>query len=270
MSLEYHIPKSISEAVTLFNYGGKKTAYLAGGTELNCADRFNRPVNLISLSDLSLSGISSEGIFLRLGSTTTLQDLLSKEQVPSVLSQAALGMANRNIRNIATIGGNIGAGKSCSSLIPPLLVLEAELDVALEDSVKRLPLTDYLESGRQDLILAVLIDLKRAEERAQIYRKLSRVSNDLSLVSIAISIYKGKGFKDPIIIGGGLGSKVVRLKALEDFIASASDVPSEKDMAAYIQMDAAPITDHRGSSQFKLWTAAALTAESLHRIKGVI
>lgn len=123
----YAKPSTWQEALAL-RRADAGARWLAGGTYLLAGDGADKPESVVDLGAALPRGIERSGAFDSIGAGATFQEIA--EASPPCLVEAALSMVNRNTRNRATIGGNLGADKSCSSLIPILLVLGSEIEAA--------------------------------------------------------------------------------------------------------------------------------------------
>lgn len=252
-------------------------AWLAGGTFLLAGDSRDKEASVIDLCEALPRGIEREGSELAIGALATFQELSESPAIPPMLAQAALGMRNRNTRNRATIGGNIGADKSCSSLIPPLLVLGAELETVSDSGSKaRTSLESYLEKsdrcaggrGRADLITRIFIPM-RAGTRAA-YRRWSRTACDLSLLSAATAFtLEGSRAKGLKIALGGLGPRARRRPDLEALF-EGRELPGREAIEASVISLLEPLGDLRGSAEFKALRGAQLVADALLEAAGLI
>lgn len=136
---------------------------LAGGTEVNrLGSDIADNAALISLKKCKgLSGIKAEDGYVCIGAMTTFQDLVESEMTPGWLREAALFMASRTKRNMATIGGNIAAKRSDSYLIPALSAAGAVLELTDADGgTDRIGIEEYTGAeGTYDgrLITAVIV-----------------------------------------------------------------------------------------------------------------
>jgi putative selenate reductase FAD-binding subunit len=145
---------------------------LAGGTEVNRlgSDIADNAVTLISLKKCKgLSGITAEAGYLRIGAMTTFQALVDSEMTPGWLREAALFMASRTKRNMASIGGNIAAGRSDSYLIPALSAAGAVLELTDADGrTEKAGITEYTDGGYGGrLITSVIVpkDIRLVSKR---------------------------------------------------------------------------------------------------------
>ena len=180
----YAKPNSLEAALAL-KANDPGAAWLAGGTYLLAGDRRDKPESAIDVGAFIPRELRAEGGELVIGAGATFQELLESRLAPPILARAAAGMANRNIRDRATVGGNLGANRSCSSLIPALLVSEARLEVAEGASRLETPLADWLASPR-GLVLA--IRLPSAGGRKSACGRWARTACDLSVLTAAVSL----------------------------------------------------------------------------------
>ena len=132
--MEYFEPKSISEALSVLAKHGAEAKVIAGGTDVMVDIKFKEePGCLVNIKKIpGLSGIKENGGSLRIGALATIRDLetnaLVREKLP-VLWEAAHQFASLQVRNTATIGGNICRASPSGETLAPLLVLEATRQV---------------------------------------------------------------------------------------------------------------------------------------------
>lgn len=131
-----HRPHSPAEAIALLA-GIPGSRPLAGGTWLLTSQFKDVPFEAVSVDGLLPSLIeripkeagAGGSVLVRIGAGATFQDIVDSPASPAFLVTAAGGMSDRNIRNRATAGGNIGANKSCASLIPAFMAAGARYRV---------------------------------------------------------------------------------------------------------------------------------------------
>lgn len=131
----YARPKTVAECVDLVRTNGTGARFVCGGTDVMVDLRSGelQPEVLIDVSRLSeLQGIYLDQGTLHIGAGVRMAQILESEviqtQVP-VLAQAARRFAGPQIRNVASIGGNVGHCSPCADTLPPLLVHEALVDL---------------------------------------------------------------------------------------------------------------------------------------------
>lgn len=258
MIKNYLTPNTLEDAVSLKAQYGEKAKYLAGGTELNLALNKGKYETFIDLKNLKLNSIAKDSTGnIEIGASVTFQKLIVNELVPEQLKKAAAYMESRNIRNIATIGGNIGGGKTVGDLIPTLLVLDAKLKVCGKSEL--VTVESYIESKSADLIEKIVIP---ASELTKTYmsRVYSRTSNDLSLIGVAVSYTKaGNTISNLKVAIGGTASVVKRLPKVEAGLEGTELCKST--IVKLVKENVTPVSDVRGSKEFKAHVAGELVAE---------
>lgn len=144
----YIKPKTLQEAVQILTEKGDKATIIAGGTDVMVDMRSGEiaPDYLVDISRLEeLKGIKMEGDNLVVGATATISDLYNSEilaaQAPT-LKKCAYNFASTQIRNVATIGGNVAHCSPCGDTVPPLVIHEAEVVYTGEHGQRRVPIEE--------------------------------------------------------------------------------------------------------------------------------
>jgi len=250
----YHRPTTLAQAVQLKAELGPGAVFLAGGTEVNNR-RHARPEALIDLAGLGLDKFEFLPGGIRIGAGITFQRIVEHPDVPWYLKAAARQMANRNIRNRATIGGQLGNNRSCADLIPTLLAAQAV--VSLAD--RELPIEQFID-GQQGLILSVFLPVT---DRGFGLNHTTRTASDVSLVAASASLTVDAGqIRNPILAVGGVARTVVRLHCVEKQL-EGQPLPSAEFIEKIIAEEVHPIDDLRGSATYKRHIAAVLGQRAL-------
>jgi probable selenate reductase FAD-binding subunit len=267
---------SVEEALAA-RFADPSAAWLAGGTLLFAGDGRDTPPAVIDVGMALPRSVAREGGYLSIGAGATFQELAESKALPAFLADAVLSMVNRNTRNRATLGGNLGGDKSCSSLIPILVALGAEAEVAnpaqpgSARAPERLELETWLgthsaanggEGPRaKELVLRVLLPLKPGTRAA--YRRWNRVSCDLSVLGAATAydLVDGK-VRNLRLALGGLGPKARRFPAIEALFEGSS-LPAREKIESAVAPLLKPIDDLRASAAFKRLRGAQLVADAL-------
>ena len=262
MVAKFFIPTSYDEALKLKKEHGERAKYLAGGTELNT--RVNKPYYdvLIDVGHLNSKEISwnSDKSEISIGAGVEFQELVTNEDVPHQLRKAAGHMSTINVRNMATIGGNIGAGSTVGDLLPTLMTLEARLK--LFDIQELVTVEAYIENKLDYLIDAVVITKENLDKKYDsiAYR---RVSSDFTIIGAAATYNKtGDIFTDIRIAVGGMGPKVKRVPKVEQEL-EGKQLTKEFVMKAMRDNVKTRSSILRGTAAFREYMAAEMVAESL-------
>lgn len=193
----YVRPSSVGEAIDLLAGDPWGAKALAGGTALVLMMRQGllAPSLLVAVDHLdSLSGIRREGREIRIGATTRLQEIASsglvRDQLPA-LAEACGQVANIRIRNVATLGGNLGEADYASDPPAVLISLGAWCAVQGPDGERQLEVSDLIEGFYAtalepgELITEVVVPVREGDRRSVYLKYLSRSSEDRPCVGVA-------------------------------------------------------------------------------------
>lgn len=258
----YYRPAELREATNLKSQN-PEAVYLAGGTQVNRAplDRV-MPEMVIDIRDIVPAGIVKEGTDIVIGALTTLQDITDSDDVHKALSDAAGFIPTRNIRNQATIGGNIGAGRPDSYLIPALIALSAVARTAVGD----IPVEEYVRDNHRELILDIHVPVPVG---ACIVVKESRSHVALPVVSAAVSLTVDEGLPNYGLSGacvavGCVAPKTLRLTEVEEAIVSGN-LKNREDVETAIRAAISPETDILGTAEYKTYINGVVIADAVIR-----
>jgi carbon-monoxide dehydrogenase medium subunit len=254
----YARPTSLAEAVTLLEAHGPDARLLAGGTDLiiRLRDGTLRPSVVVDVKGVAelRPGITDAGDRLAIAATTVMTDIAADERIQRdfvALAEAAAVVGSVQIRNRATLGGNLCNASPAADTAPPLLVYGAELAIAGSAGGRRVPLDGFLvRSGettlrRGELLTAIELPRPRRRVGAVHLRRTRRRGHDLASVTLSCAIddagltriaYGSVGPRPVLAIddSGTLAdpkaTEAARLAILERMLAEAS--PSPRSMRA--------------------------------------
>ena len=223
---DYHRPLTLEEAWRL-RAEEPGARLVAGGTDLMVKmmkRRFAVPGALISLRSIpELRGIRWDG-GLRIGAMTTLTEVIGHplvgERCP-VLARAARTMGRVQVRNVATLGGNLCNASPAADMAPPLLVLEAAVVLEGPRGRREVPLREFfLGPGKttlaeDEVLTAVLVAPPPPGGRAA-YLRLGRVRMDLAVAGVAaMLVLEGGSCRRARLAAGAVGPVPMRLAEAE-------------------------------------------------------
>ncbi|MCK5735966.1 MAG: FAD binding domain-containing protein, partial [Spirochaetaceae bacterium] len=168
----------------------------------------------------------------------------------------------RSIRNQATIGGNIGAGRADSFIIPVLIALAA----AARTAEGTIPVEEYIRDEHEELILDVHIPIQVG---ACIVVKESRSQAALPVVSASVSLTVDEGLPNYGLSGacvavGCVAPKTIRLTAVEEAIVSGN-LKTREDVETAIRGAINPDADILGSVEYKTYINGVRIADAVIR-----
>jgi putative selenate reductase FAD-binding subunit len=251
-------PLTIKEAVTMkAEYSG--SLYLGGGSEINNPASISHGEVYISLEALNLKACVKGNHTYILGGSTTFQELIDWDECYPPLKEAALFLSSRNVRNQATLGGNIGAHLPDSYLVPILMVLDADLELGTEEII---PLSRYIEEDRHDLIINVRFAHNKGHGAV---KNILRSAGGLSVLSAAVSLQtdQGKIIKAAIAVSG-LGDKITRLTCVEEALNTGHVKPGN-ELEEAVKKAVTAKSDLKGSAEYKKELCTVIVQDCVNR-----
>ncbi|MFH1762842.1 MAG: xanthine dehydrogenase family protein subunit M [Gemmatimonadota bacterium] len=196
-SVEYHRPGSLSEACDLLHTLGADAVPLAGGTDVIVELRRGpkRPSHLVSLADLNeLREIALENGKLRIGALVTPAQMEASKDVlssrPELMDVVGV-FGTPQVRNRATVGGNLCTAASCGDMAPLLMVLGARVVVATPEGARDLSMEEFFGDHRRTVlepghILSEVIVPARVPGEGAAYRAFGlRATNFITVAGAA-------------------------------------------------------------------------------------
>jgi len=261
MIKEFLKPQTIAEAVKLKEKYKDEAVFIAGGTDVNCLDSKYEIEKVIGIEQLKLNEISETHSELSIGAGVAIQELIDSPKIPEQLRIAAGHFVNRNIRNIATIGGNIAANNSTSNLIPILVALDAELKIG--GSATPVPVYEYVTREMTSLIEDIMVSSENLTKEYGL-RKFSRSANDISIITAAVTLnIENERLSNVRVAVGGVDKHVVRLTGLENKL-EGNKLLAPTEIENTVKNIVAPVKDIRGGVQFKEHMAGVLISDCVH------
>ena len=232
----------------------------------------------VSLSGLEeLKGIKKRDNTIIIGTCTTLNEVLHstiiKEEFP-ILIQAIRTMASEQVRNRATIGGNIGNASPAGDTITPLVVLGVDIEIfSPESNHCRIISIDELFCGpcattlkKGEIITKIIIPLLQEDDVVYYFRKIGQ-RNAMTITKASLSAVAkfSKSKVEWIRLAPGSVSPVVkRMSHTEEFLKGKEIIPQIIDKAKEIlSKEISPITDIRSTKAFRKLVTKNLLEECL-------
>lgn len=272
-------PKNLEEYSTFFTDNKeKKFVIFAGGTDL-MIDRFSIEGSIIiDISYLEeCRGIKADEKHITIGAATTLNEILSSQEVQTkipILIDAIKTMASIQVRNRATIGGNIGNASPAGDTITPLVVLETKIEIFSPESneVRTIPIKTLfsgpsattLEKG--EIIIKIIIPLRKDKDIFCYFRKIGqRNAMTITKASLsAIAKYLDSKIEWIKLAPGSVSPVVKRMSKTEEFLKGKELTPAVINKAKeIIANEISPITDIRSTKAFRVLITKNLLADCL-------
>ncbi len=270
----YFQPGTLSEALRVLASGS--CAILSGGTDFYPAlvDRPG-PARIVDLSAISdLAGIEFTPSSIRIGACTTWSAIASADLPPcfAALQEAARCTGSIQIQNAGTIGGNLCNASPAADSVPPLLVLDAEVEIASSRGARREPLASFLRGSRRtslqpgELLTAVRVPRTALEARSKFLKLGSRRFLVISIVMVAacIATEEDGRISGARIAVGACSPVACRLPALEAALLSAAARPGIGELARPEHLTGlSPIGDARATAAYRTEAALRLVRDAI-------
>lgn len=278
-SFQYESPGTLSEAISLLHKYGEDAKILSGGHSLipMMKLRLATPEWLIDINGISgLSDIKEEGSVIKIGALTTEAEIehsdLLKKHYPLFADVTKL-IADPQVRNVATIGGNLAHGDAANDHPAVMLALNATVIATGSDGERRIPIDEFfhgfyttaLQHG--EILTEIQIPVPPAGTGSA-YHKLERKVGDYATAGVAVRLTLDGG---GICKSAGIGLtnvSPVPLRATRSEKALIDKPLSEEtiaEAAKYASEDCSPSSDLRGSEEYKRAMVAVLVGRMIRK-----
>jgi CO/xanthine dehydrogenase FAD-binding subunit len=282
---QYLAPTGLEQAVQWLENGD--VTIVAGGTDLMPQSRAGRIAlgrRLMNVRRIpELGGIELEGGEIRIGALATVTEImessLARQRLP-VLVEACDHFASDQIRNAATLGGNICNASPAGDLLVPLLVLDAGVELAGASGgalVRRsMPLSAFFAGpgrtrrGANELVTGVRIALPGARHVAHFHKFGARPALDISTISIGLAATIDSGLLHGVRVAfGAVAPTPVRAPQTEAALEGRRLDQATIERAAQIAHDEVnPIDDVRATAWYRRQMIHNMTRRMLSHVAG--
>ncbi len=275
-SFNYHAPRSIGEALSLLTELGDDAKLLAGGHSLlpMMKLRFAQPGTLIDINRIpELRGISEAGGMIRIGAMTSENELIAStlllQKLP-LLPEAALLIADPQVRNRGTIGGDIAHGDPGNDHPAIAMALDATFVLQGPDGEREVKALDfflgtYMTALAENEILTAILIAPFQQGTGYAYQKLKRKTGDWATAGAAVVMRMSGGVVSQISIGlTNVAPTALRASAAE--AALMGQPVNETTLAAVAQAVRAacdPAEDLRGDIEYKTAMASEMVKRAI-------
>jgi carbon-monoxide dehydrogenase medium subunit len=278
-AFEYHVPKTLEEALRLVERHGDEAKLLAGGHSLLplMKLRLAAPRYVIDLGRLrGMSYIREEEGHIAIGAMTTHADVEASELLRAkcpLLPETAAAIGDLQVRNRGTLGGSLAHADPAADYPAAILALDAEIVVASTAGTRAIAargffvdmLTTQLRPG--EILSQVRIPLF-APRTGTAYCKLHQPASGFAIVGAAARVTVSKGGKiEDLAVGiTGVGPKAYRAEAVEKALRGKKVTPKLLADAARRAADGVePLADLHASAEYRREMAAVFTRRALER-----
>ena len=273
---DYHAPVSISEAVNLLNELGDDAKILAGGHSLlpMMKLRFAEPAHLIDLNRIpQLRGIREEGGLIKIGAMTVENEILNSallQEKASLLPKAVQWIADPQVRNRGTIGGDIAHGDPANDHPAIAMALDATLVLQGPNGERSVKAVDffhgmYMTDIAANEILTEIQFVPLPENTGCAYVKLKRKTGDWATAAAAVVLQMTQGKVSHVRIAlTNAGDTAMRASNAESLlIGKEINEQTLELVAAAVREICNPAEDLRGDAEYKTAMAGEMTKRAL-------
>ncbi|HZP35501.1 MAG TPA: xanthine dehydrogenase family protein subunit M [Methylomirabilota bacterium] len=272
------LPQSLDDCIKLLARHGAEARPLAGGTDLlpQMKTGVSRPRVVVDLSGIErLRQIQAgNGQGLRIGAAVTARQI---EQSPAIrgayrsIAESGALVGSIQVRNLATVGGNLCNAAPSADMAPPLVALEAQAVIAGPRGERRVPMADLFTGVRKtalapdEVLVEIVVPAPGPGSGGQYLRHTPRRELDIAVVGVAsqLTLAGGRCTKARIALAA-VAPTPVRATAAERALEGQAITPALIEQAATLAVEAArPISDQRGSVEFRKHLVRVLTRRTL-------
>ena len=275
---ELAVPGSVDECLQILAKRGPDTKVVAGGTDLlpqlkNGVLKPGWVVDLSAVAELRTISDAPDG-GLRIGASVTARELELDARVRSrfaALAESAAMVGSVQVRNLATLGGNLCNAAPSADMAPPLLALDADAVIAGPSGQRRVPMASFFLGVRRtvlapgELLLEIVVPAQGAQSGGNYLRHTPRRELDIAVVGVASQVTLSGGRCTAARIALAAVAPVpLRATDAEQALVGQPLTPQQIERAAELASGAArPIDDHRGSIEFRNHLVRVLTRRTL-------
>jgi aerobic carbon-monoxide dehydrogenase medium subunit len=275
-AFDYHAPRSVAEAVGLLSSLGSEAKLLAGGHSLlpMMKLRFAQPEHLIDLNRIDeLRGIEDRGATVRIGAMTVENDLITSPVLQArlpLLADAAQLIADPQVRNRGTIGGDIAHGDPANDHPALAIAIDATFTLQGPGGTRTVKAEDfflgtYVTALAEDEILTAIEAPAFAPGTGWAYEKLKRKTCDWATAAAAVVLRLSGGTVSQVRIAlTNLGPTALRAADAETALLGQPLNDATLEAAAQAAMAICdPAEDLRGDREYKTAMAGAMLKRAL-------
>lgn len=270
----YFQARTLSEALEVL--AGGESAILSGGTDFYPAlvDR-PLPARVVDISAIrELAGIDVTRSEIRIGAGTSWSAIAVANLPPCfwALQEAAREVGSIQIQNAGTIGGNLCNASPAADGVPPLLILDAEVEIAAAVAKRREPLSSFIQGNRStslrpgELVTAVVIPRTIDHGQSKFLKLGARRYLVISIVMVAVCVATDDDGRvaDARAAVGACSAVAARLPALERALVSNEARRGLGELAQPEHLaELSPIGDVRATSDYRTGAALQLVRRAI-------
>jgi len=261
-SQTYYQPRTKTETLELRNRMSD-SLLLNGATDvaLRVTKRHETLTQIIDLSQVEeLKKCTRTDYLIKFGSGMNLEEVkkIAEKELPA-LHEALVVFGSKQIRSLATLGGNLGSGSPIGDMLPVLMAYNAEIKLQSVEGERIVNMNDFILGYRKtdrkanEIITKVIIPKPLPETTVRFYKVSKRKDLDISTVSAAISLTLINDRVGAIVLAfGGMAAVTKRAGKAEKHLAGREWTRKHVEEAMeLIETEFSPISDARSGAEFR-------------------
>ena len=275
----YHQPTTLAQAASLLAEDGR--TIIAGGTDLLVNPRYMVGIReVVDIRSLELDYIHEEHSWLYIGAGATMHTVARHPQIQAlangILARGAAVCGSPNIRNMATLAGNVASALPSADTPPALLALDAHVVLSGLQGERIVPLESFFVGPaksilNRELIREIRIPLEAIDSLRGGFYKIGRTSEDISMVNAAATLkVKNNTISAAHLVLGAVAPTPLRVKIAEE--ALIGQAPTEEMIqraAELVSAEVRPISDQRASADYRRRMSKVVAVRALRQAAGL-
>ena len=282
-STEYVKPKDLSDLHRVMAEYGTRATVIAGGTNLipDMRNGEKAPELLLDISDLTeLSYIREDNGSIAIGAATTIAEMAASPvllDTSPILASAAKQLGNPLTRNRATLGGNLANASPCADTAPPLLALEASVEILSPGKkTRQVPLSKFFKGYKftdlvkGEVISGITFSKPDASTKSSHTKIGLRNAASICVASIAVALdMEGKTCRKARVAAGSVAPIPMRVTCVEKLLEGKEiNATLLEECMAMVKEEISPISDIRGSLEYRSYVTSMILKRNLeHALK---
>jgi carbon-monoxide dehydrogenase medium subunit len=275
----YYSPTTLTEAVNLLAGDGR--TIIAGGTDLLVNPRYMLGIHeVVDIRRLGLDYIHEEHNWLHIGAGATMRTVARHPKIQAlangILARGAAVCGSPNIRNMATLVGNVASALPSADTPPSLIALDAQAVLVGEQGERVVPLESFFvgpaKSVRErELFSELRIPVDAIDSLKGGFYKIGRTAEDISMVNAAATlVIKNNTIVAAHLILGAVAPIPLRVKIAEEaLIGQAPTEEAFQQAAELARTEVRPISDQRASAEYRRRMSKVAALRALRQAAGL-
>jgi len=278
----YHTATSLQEALELLNQYGERARIIAGGTDIMLELEHHKRPQVDTLIDITrvpnLDHIELENGMITLGCLVNHNHVSVSDtirQYANILAQASWEVGAPQIRNRATVAGNVITASPANDTIVPLFALNASITLASVDGEREVPIREFYTGLRKnvmqsnELLTKITFPAMQPNQRAMFLKLGLRRAQAISVVNTAILLTFDESHKitDASLALGSVAPTIITIQEAEQALIGEDLTPELISKVANLTATIpTPIDDVRSTAEYRIEMIKVLVARALRHI----